>query len=76
MQAFYDKLADILEVDSVGPDDVLEDFEEWDSLAVLSVIAMMDADFKVNVGNAIIRTIRTAGDLEKALLERMDRADG
>ena len=37
-------IADILEVDvdDVKEDMVLEDFETWDSVAVLSVIAMMD----------------------------------
>ena len=40
-------IADILEVDvdDVKEDMVLEDFETWDSVAVLSVIAMMDEHF-------------------------------
>ena len=40
-------IADILEVepDEVQEDMVLEDFETWDSVAVLSVIAMMDEHF-------------------------------
>ena len=40
-------IADILEVDvdEVKEDMILEDFETWDSVAVLSVIAMMDEKF-------------------------------
>lgn len=40
-------IADILEVDTdeLEEDMVLEDFETWDSVAVLSVIAMMDEKF-------------------------------
>lgn len=40
-------IADILEVepDELEEDMVLEDFETWDSVAVLSVIAMMDEKF-------------------------------
>lgn len=40
-------IADILEVDveDVKEDMLLEDFETWDSVAVLSVIAMMDEKF-------------------------------
>lgn len=40
-------IADILEVepDELEGDMVLEDFETWDSVAVLSVIAMMDEKF-------------------------------
>ena len=40
-------IADILEVDvdEVKEDMLLEGFETWDSVAVLSVIAMMDEKF-------------------------------
>ena len=40
-------IADILEVeaDELQEDTVLDDFETWDSVAVLSVIAMMDEKF-------------------------------
>ena len=40
-------IADILEVEAaeLEEDMVLEDFETWDSVAVLSVIAMMDEKF-------------------------------
>lgn len=40
-------IADILEVDTdeLEEDMLLEDFETWDSVAVLSVIAMMDEKF-------------------------------
>ena len=40
-------IADILEVevDELEDDMVLEEFETWDSVAVLSVIAMMDEKF-------------------------------
>ena len=45
MDAFLTELSDILEEDVVAPTDLLEQFQGWDSLAVLSVIAMADADF-------------------------------
>ncbi len=40
-------IADILEVepDELDEDMALDDFETWDSVAVLSVIAMMDEKF-------------------------------
>lgn len=40
-------IAEILEVDTdeLEEDMVLEDFDTWDSVAVLSVIAMMDEKF-------------------------------
>ena len=52
-------IADILEVepDEVQEDMVLEDFETWDSVAVLSVIAMMDEHFgeiSACIGNSLL----------------------
>ena len=63
MDEFYTRLTDILEVDEVAPGDVLRDFAEWDSLTVLSVIAMMDANYGVNISAAELRTITTVGEL-------------
>lgn len=60
MEEFFGKLADILEVDEVKPTDALEDFEEWDSLSVLSVIAMIDAKYGVNLTAADLKGIGTA----------------
>lgn len=64
MDRFYVRLAEILEEDKVGPDDVLANFEQWDSLTALSVVAMIDEDYKVNVSAEELATTRTAGALE------------
>ena len=40
MDEFYTNLVDIFEVDEVNPDSVLRDFENWDFLTVLSILAM------------------------------------
>ena len=60
-------IADILEVepDEVQEDMVLEDFETWDSVAVLSVIAMMDEHFWENPHASGIRSYIKVGDLMK-----------
>jgi acyl carrier protein len=63
MDEFYTRLTDILEVDEVAPSDVLRDFAEWDSLTVLSVIAMLDAHYGINISAADLRQIATAGEL-------------
>lgn len=49
MEQFYEKLKDILEVDSIVLDDNLDDFEAWDSLSVLSIIALLDSDYGVRI---------------------------
>lgn len=64
MDRFYVRLAEILEEDKVGPDDVLAGFEQWDSLTALSVVAMIDEDYAVNISAEELATARTAGALE------------
>ena len=51
MDEFLAEMAEILEEDSVDPSSALEDFESWDSLAALSVVAMADAKFGVNMSS-------------------------
>jgi acyl carrier protein len=63
MENFLAKVAEILEVDEVKPADVLDGFKEWDSLAVLSVIAMADGDYHINLTAVEIRDSRTGQGL-------------
>jgi acyl carrier protein len=63
MEPFYTQLAEILDVDSVQPADELRKFETWDSLSALSVIAMIDADFGVNLTAGDLMPIVTVGQL-------------
>ena len=64
-------IADILEVEpeEVQEDMVLEDFETWDSVAVLSVIAMMDEKFGKYTHASEIRSYIKVGDL----MENMEK---
>jgi acyl carrier protein len=63
VENFLVKLAEILEVDEVKPSDVLKDFENWDSLTALSVLATLDASYGVNLTAGDLRKITTAGEL-------------
>lgn len=64
MDRFYERLAEVLEEDKVGPDDVLASFEQWDSLTALSVVAMIDEHYSVNISAEDLAGTRTAGALE------------
>jgi acyl carrier protein len=70
MEDLYAKLADILEVDALKPDDTLASFEAWDSLGVLSVIAMLDASYGIHMTALDLRNIGTAGELVQAIAKR------
>jgi len=63
MDIFLQKIAQILEVDSINADDDLKSFSQWDSLAVLSVIAMLDADYGVNLRATDLQQAQSASAL-------------
>jgi len=63
MNEFLKKLAEILEVGEVNETDKLKAFPQWDSLAVLSVIAMLDANYGVNLRAADFGPVNSAADL-------------
>jgi acyl carrier protein len=63
MNEFLVKLAGILETETVKDADDLKAFPQWDSLAVLSVIAMLDSDYGVNLHASDFQQVTTAVDL-------------
>ncbi len=67
MDNFNAKVADILEIDEVHDNDVLRDFPEWDSLSVLSLIAMVHADYGVSLSANDIRNVDTVQSLHKLI---------
>ncbi len=71
MEEFLQRLAEVLEVDDVQGSSVLQDFAEWDSLSpALSVIAMGDAGYGVQLGANDLRKLGTAQGLYDLVLER------
>lgn len=67
MDNLYVKLAEILEVDDVKPTDVLRDFENWDSLTVLSILAMLDSTAGVNMTANDLSQFNSASELIEAV---------
>ena len=62
---FLNEIEEILELDAntlSGPES-LNDIEEWDSLAFLSVIAMADEQFDVVIQGDKLEQIETVDDL-------------
>ena len=70
MNKFLSQIAGILEVDKVKESDELKNFPQWDSLSVLSVIAMLDAHYGVNLHAADFKSIRSVGDLWRLVHSR------
>lgn len=67
MDEFLAEMAEILEEDSVSPGDELENFESWDSLAALSVLAMADSNFGVTLTAEEANSAKTVEDLYRLI---------
>ncbi len=70
MDQFYERLAEVLEEDAVQPDDVLATFEQWDSLTALSVVAMIEEHYAVNLSAEELAGAPTASALEALVAAR------
>ena len=68
MKNFDVEIAEILEVDSVNMNDELNEFDCWDSLTVLSIIAFASESYQIVLSATEINAARTVGGL-KILLE-------
>lgn len=70
MSEFYTEMADILEVDAgeIGPDFSLEQ-AGWDSLAIVSTIALIDDIYGVAVKPDALAECKTIGDIERLAQE-------
>lgn len=65
MSALYEGLADIFEVDvsDIRSDTALEEYG-WDSLAIVSTIALFDEIYSKEIGAEALKNCQTVGDLE------------
>lgn len=70
MDEFYQGMAEILEVEpeEVSPDLTLDE-GNWDSLAIVSTIALIDEVFDKTVSGEALEECKTVGDVEKVAKE-------
>jgi len=62
---FYEGLAEILEVDEAEVKPELELGENWDSLAIVSTIALIDDVYDVQVRPEKLAECKTVGEVEQ-----------
>lgn len=48
---------------TLTPETVLDDLEEWDSIAALSLIVMLDEQFEKTISGDEIKALETVGDI-------------
>lgn len=63
------KIEEIMDLDegSLSADSVLEEFDEWDSITALSIIAMMDETYGKTITGAEVKGFKTVGDILKIM---------
>lgn len=69
---FLNLLKEALEIEDqdITMDQTLRDFDEWDSLAQLSLIAALDEEFGVAIEDEDFQKLQTVGDLFKVVQEQ------
>lgn len=63
---FIEKFAEAVEIDDssvLTPETKFRDLDEWNSLAVLSLLAMLDEEYDVQIQNAQLRELNTLQDI-------------
>jgi acyl carrier protein len=71
MEAFYEGLAEILEIDvtEISPSLDLTTLD-WDSLAFISTIALVDDCFNVMLDGQSLAGCQTVADIEKLIIKK------
>lgn len=69
MEELIEKIAEILEVEEVDVNKKFTDYEEWDSLAGLSLIAMLDSDYNMTMKNKDILAFNNIKEFCEAVIK-------
>jgi acyl carrier protein len=72
-EKFTQQLKEILEMEDqeISLEDKFRDYDNWDSLANLSVIAMLDDEFGVYIETNDFKKLTTVGELMEEVKKRM-----
>lgn len=70
MNELLEKIAEILEVEDLDVNKKFKDFDEWDSLCALSIIAMLDSDYGISMKYKDIIEYNSIKDFCDAVLKK------
>lgn len=63
-EQFLEELTEVLQLDDVVSESTnLQELEEWDSMAHLGVISMLDIEFSKSITNAELKEIEMVSEL-------------
>ncbi len=70
MKELITKIATILDEEDIDISKKFTDFELFDSLAILSIVAMLDADYHISMNGKQLRAFDSIEEFCKAVLEQ------
>jgi acyl carrier protein len=70
MENFLNQMIELLEVDSVNPQDEITSFDAWDSLTSLSIIALADDEYSITITAKDILNAKTIEGLYQLILSK------
>lgn len=70
MEELIQKLADLLEVEELDITKKFSDYDEWDSLAGLSLLALLDSDYNTTMSG---KEVASFGSIEAFCKEVLSR---
>lgn len=65
-EEFISKFAEALEIEdasNLAADTEFRSLDEWDSLAYLNIIALLDEEYDIQIENAEFKKLRTIADI-------------
>jgi len=70
MEILTEQLLEIFELDEINSEIVLRELELWDSLSVISMLAVLDESYGINIEVTEIVDVITVADLFAFVKER------
>lgn len=72
-ETFIEQMKDLLDIEDreLSLNDEFKGYAEWNSLAYLSTIAMIDEEYDVIISASEFRQLQTLGDIVKAIEAKM-----
>ncbi len=73
LDQFVELFKDVMEMNNqkIKPDDKFKEYEDWDSLAVLSILAMVNQEFDIVIPRREFESVNTIRELYVLILSKI-----
>ena len=71
MKEIIEAIAELVEEEEINEQDILNEFEEWDSLTILSIIAFFNEKYNITMSATEINNSKTVDGLLKLIKSKL-----